>query len=447
MNSFGTLILTAWIPATFLLFLALPKRNALLLAVIGGWCFLPCGSIHFPGLPDFNKQMVTCLGPFIAALMTEPKRVARVRWSWRDLPALTIVVCPLASSLTNDLGLHDGLSEVFEYLLMWGVPYVLGRIYLSDGEGLRALGRAVLISGIVYVPLCLFEVRMSPQLHNYLYGFISGSFEQARYGTYRPSVFMINSLTVGAWMMAASLVGCAMSRFRMVRPPFALPVRWIVVALVVTTILCKTIGAIVLMLVGSLVYTLARRQRARWLLVVLVAFPQLFVASRVSGLVNRATLQSAFSFLPEDRGESLDYRAKNEDVLVEKALKRPLFGWGGWGRSRIVNEEGDDVSIVDSIWVLILGKNGLVGLVALMGLLLVGPATFLARTPTRAWTRHETVPAFCFALIATFFAIDCTLNALINPVMLMAIGGIVGFRPAAAPAVRSATIAAAVPAR
>ena len=27
--------------------------------------------------------------------------------------------------------------------------------------------------------------------------------------------------------------------------------------------------------------------------------------------------------------------------------QRPLFGWGGWGRSRVFNERGDDITIAD----------------------------------------------------------------------------------------------------
>jgi len=245
-------------------------------------------------------------------------------------------------------------------------------------------------------------------------------------------------------MAIASIASFAMVRFQMFRPPFTLPKGWVVAALVGTTVLCKTIGAILLMLVGWFVLKQAQRRKARWILVALVVFPQLFVAARVSGIIDRSSLQKVYSYLPEDRSESLDYRAKNEDVLVEKALQRPEFGWGGWGRSRIVNESGDDVTIVDSIWVLILGKNGLVGLFALMGYLLVGPATFLARTPDRLWPRPDVAPALCFALMAAFFAIDCTLNALINPVLLMVIGAIVSFRPA--PAARTAP-APALPAR
>ena len=80
MNSFATLALAAWVPATFLLFLALPKRRALVLSVIGGFFFLPCGSIKFPGLSDFNKQMVTCLGPgpvSLADLIRNPQGHAK----------------------------------------------------------------------------------------------------------------------------------------------------------------------------------------------------------------------------------------------------------------------------------------------------------------------------------------------------------------------------------
>ncbi len=35
--------------------------------------------------------------------------------------------CPIASSLTNGLGLYDGLSASFGRFVMWGLPYLLGR--------------------------------------------------------------------------------------------------------------------------------------------------------------------------------------------------------------------------------------------------------------------------------------------------------------------------------
>jgi hypothetical protein len=435
MNTLGLFALVAWIPATFLLMLAVPRRTALLVSVIGGCLFLPCSAVAFPGLPDLTKSMVMCLAPGIAAALLDPTGLLRFRPSVRDVPTLLIVFCPLASSLVNGLGLHDGLSLIFQSFIVWGVPYLIGRVYFADEQGLRALAKAILIGGLLYVPLCLYEIRMSPQLHVMAYGFAQADFSgNLRYGGYRPLVFMQTGLMLGFWMSAASVVALGNWKLKMFQLPFALKAGWSALALVATTILCKSFGAIILMLIAFGTIVRAKTLRARWILLALVVGPQLFVFCRVAGLLDRQTISSAMEFMPSDRVESLDTRARNEDLLVAKALEQPLFGWGGWGRSRIVNEEGDDVTIVDSIWVEILGRNGLVGLIGLMGVLFVGPATLLARVPPSAWRRSETAPAFCLALVIAMFAVDCTMNAMINPAFLLAIGGLVSFRPAPRPA-------------
>ena len=73
-------------------------------------------------------------------------------------------VCPLFSSLTNDeLGLYDGFSETLDQTLAWGVPYFMGRLYLGDAAGLRAdLVVGVVLGGLLYIPLCLYEMRATP---------------------------------------------------------------------------------------------------------------------------------------------------------------------------------------------------------------------------------------------------------------------------------------------
>jgi hypothetical protein len=435
MNTLGLFALVGWIPATFLLMLAVPRRTALLVSVIGGCLFLPCSSVAFPGLPDLTKSMMMCLAPGIAAALLDPTGMLRFRPSVRDLPILLIVGCPFASSIVNGLGTHDGLSLVFQSFIVWGVPYLIGRVYFADEQGLRALARGILIGGLIYVPLCLYEIRMSPQLHVMLYGFGQHDFAgNMRYGGFRPLVFMESGLMLSFWMSAASVVALGAWQFKMLRLPFGIRAGSSALVLVVTTVLCKSFGAIILMLIALGTILRAKTLRARWIVLALVIGPQLFVFCRVGGLLDRQTISHAMEFMPEDRVESLDTRAKNEDLLVAKALQQPIFGWGGWGRSRVVNEEGDDVTIVDSIWVEILGRNGLVGLIGLMGVLFIGPATLLARVPPSAWRRSETAPAFCLALVIAMFAVDCTMNAMINPAFLLAIGGLVSFRPAPRPA-------------
>jgi hypothetical protein len=87
---------------------------------------------------------------------------------------------------------------------MWGLPYFLGRVYLSDLRSLKELAVGMFISGLVYVPFCLFEVRMSPQLEAIVYG---GRMRSGiRLGGWRPAVFMQSGLELVMWMSVCSLI-------------------------------------------------------------------------------------------------------------------------------------------------------------------------------------------------------------------------------------------------
>src|SRR5260370_24213231 len=80
-------------------------------------------------------------------------------------------VSTFVSAITNGLGFYDALSAVIANMLIWGVPYLLGRMYFGSVEGLRELAIGLMIGALAYVPFCLYEVRMSPQLHAKIYGF------------------------------------------------------------------------------------------------------------------------------------------------------------------------------------------------------------------------------------------------------------------------------------
>ena len=63
------------------------------------------------------------------------------------------------SAVTNGLGAWDGMSAVLEQFTLFGIPYYIGRVYFNDWEGFRELGVAIFLGGVIYVPLCLFEIR------------------------------------------------------------------------------------------------------------------------------------------------------------------------------------------------------------------------------------------------------------------------------------------------
>ena len=88
-------------------------------------------------------------------------------------------------------------------MLEWGLPYFIGRIYLGNFKWMRELAIAIFIGGLVYVPLCIYEMKFSPILHMQVYGFAQNSIaQQIRLGGWRPMVFLPHGIAVGLFMSA-----------------------------------------------------------------------------------------------------------------------------------------------------------------------------------------------------------------------------------------------------
>ena len=191
--------------------------------------FLPVYEYEIRFFPEYNKMTATCLGVFCATLLFDSDRILRFRPKLMDFPMVVLCVSPLISSLTNGLGAYNGGSDVFKEGVKWMLPYFLGRIYFNDMRGMRELAIGIFLGGLVYVPLCLFEIRFSPQLHRLFYGFHPSGFTQVvRMGGYRPTVFLIHGLMVGMWMTAASLCGFWLWQTRSIQRLFGLPM-WLLV--------------------------------------------------------------------------------------------------------------------------------------------------------------------------------------------------------------------------
>jgi len=101
-----------------------------------------------------------------------------------------------------------GLALFILLSVLWGIPYAIGRIYCGDRAGLDDVAAAVVIGGLVYVPFCIFEMLTRPDLHALLYGSYQAPLRAAaRYGGWRPMVFLRHGLMVAFWMAAALLAG------------------------------------------------------------------------------------------------------------------------------------------------------------------------------------------------------------------------------------------------
>jgi hypothetical protein len=100
----------------------------------------------------------------------------------------------------------------------------------------------------------------------------------------------------------------------------------------------------------------------------------------------------------------------------------------------IYDDNGHKRLIADQLAIIALATNGFVGLIALMAILLLPPALFLRRFSVKQWAQADVAPLAAIAVILNLYLFDCMVNGMLNPLYVMAAGGvltIVGVRPGA----------------
>ncbi len=431
MSPFVHLVMFGWIPVVIGLFSRLRPRHAVITSFLVAWLFLPNVSYPLPGLPDYDKMSATCWGIFIAAAIFDMENFKRLRLRAIDIPMIIWCLCPVISSLNNGYGLYDGIAVSFRQTVTWGFPYIIGRIYFNDLQGLKEFAIGMIIGGMIYVPLCLWESRMSPQLHYNLYGFYQHSFAQTyRWGGWRPMVFMSHGLMVGVWMMSAALLAVWFSMTGAVKRLGGMPMSAAAAVLLFTALWCRSTAAIGLLLMGIAVLFLSKRFGKPIFVICLIAIPLFYLPARATGIW---TGEGLVSFVAEhispDRADSLEFRMHNENILAEKALQRPVFGWATWGKSRVYDDQGQDISVTDGLWIITFGNHGLVGLISLTLAVLMPVFLLLRYYPARHWTHPQLAPAVVLCVLLGLYMVDNLLNAMINPIFMVASGGITGLLP------------------
>lgn len=425
------IVMLGWLPAVLYLFWRWQPPRAVVVSFITAWLFLPQAAFPLPGLPDYTKMSATCYGVLLATIVLDAKCFSSFRPGWLDLPMLVWCVCPFASSVSNDLGVYDAISAAITQTVTWGVPYYLGRLYLNNLDGLRKLAIGIFVGGLLYVPFCLFEIFMGPRLHMIVYGYHQHSLAQTmRYGGFRPMVFMQHGLMVGAWMMAAALIGVWLWKADVIKQLWGIPIGWLVAALLVTAVLVKSTGALILLVIGIVILFFSKWFRTSLLLLVLLIATSSYLYVGVTGTFSGDQIVSVASrVLDEERAGSLKFRFDNEKLLSDKARQRTIFGWGGWGRNLVYvyNEwKDEELSITDSLWIIAFGINGAVGVISLTASLLLPVLGFLLCYPARLWDNRKLAPAAVLAVLLALYMLDCVLNAMVNPIYTLACGGIAG---------------------
>ena len=438
------LALFGWIPVSLMLFTVLRPRHAIIVAYMGAWLFLPMDEIKFKGIPDLSKVTASSFGVAFGVLLFDWKRLLTIRPKWYDLPMLVWCLSPWVTSLKNDLGTWDAMSSVVQQLVIWGIPYFIGRIYFNDWEGFRELAIGIFVGGVIYVPFCWLEMWISPQLHRMVYGRFQSPFNMTqRWGGYRPMVFMQSGLALSFWMVVCSLTGLWLWTSGSLKKVLNVPMAVLVPGVFVTTIACKSAGALLFMVAALGTLYWIKWFRNALPLLVLVAFPAVYMYQRINqNWTGEWLAQTAEQVMGPDRARSLQTRINAENLLTEKALEAPspAFGWGKWSpdsphappwRVGMLKYNGTwkDLAPSDGLWIIALGQFGLVGLISLTVTILLPSLIFWSKVPLRFWNHPLAACAAPMAVLLPIHMSDHLLNAMINPIFMMALGGISAIGP------------------
>jgi tetratricopeptide (TPR) repeat protein len=426
--------LFGWVPVVILLFALLPARKAATVAELGAWLLLPPIGLLLPGLPDYSKTTAAVVGIVLGTLFFNLQGLLAFRPRWYDLPMVLWCLTGVFSSVHNGLGIYDGLSNSVSQFVFWGLPYFIGRLYFNNLEGQRIFTVGIVIAGLLCILPCLWEIRMSPQLQRHVYGIEEGV--AMRLGGFRPQLFFRHGLELGLWMSTAALSAWWLWRCGVIKRirgiqfgAFLLP------ALMVTTVLCRSTGALAILVLGLMVLWLTTRFNTKFFLAGILALGPLYVAVRIPNLWSGQHLVDFFKHtVSAERAKSLADRLNAENLLVAKAIEQPIFGWGGWDRSAVYTDDDyrDAAHAVppDGLWIAVLGPKGFVGLILLYIASGLPVALFLRRFPVRLWSDPRVAPATLVATLVGLSLVDNLFNGSVSVALVTLAGGLISITPA-----------------
>jgi hypothetical protein len=156
------------------------------------------------------------------------------------------------------------------------------------------------------------------------------------------------------------------------------------------------------------------------LAVVIAIYPTM----RWTGTFPARDLVDLAATVSQDRAASLGVRFTNEDDLLLRAMERPWFGWGGWGRNFVFSPFGQTFSIVDGAWIAYVGAWGFVGFATRFGLLLL--PILIAYQKSKSLRLEDQTLLASVALVASFYALDLLPNGTYNHMPSLLSGAVLG---------------------
>ena len=435
-----TIAIFSWPIVVIVLFQKYSRPMALAISIIAAYLLLPVqGGVDLPLLPPINKNKVAVIAivivissmgkpgstpEYLPGLFPKPLGLRLLIVAAIGGALMTVVLngdtVVYGNRVLPALRIYDGLSAMLSAGLML-LPMLLARKYLARPEHHILLLAVLCVAGLCYSVLAAYELRMSPQLNRMVYGFFPHNWAQhVRGGGYRPLVFLAHGLQLSIFFTGTVIAACALMRVHVEKKRllYMFAACWLFVMLVMT----KSFGAlaIAVVLVPLVMFLSVRWQliAAAILAVLVVSYP----LSRGAGVMPVDNIQNFVAGIDAQRASSLGVRLKHEEALLEKASVRPVFGWGGWGRSRIYDEQGRDITIADGYWAIAIGVGGWVKY--LSEFLMMGGAIVLLALRQRIY--KVGIETSALALITAGWMVDLLPNSALTPLLWLVAGALWG---------------------
>jgi hypothetical protein len=306
------------------------------------------------------------------------------------------------------------------------IPFYLGSAMFRTSGDLRVLLRTMAVAAILYSPLLFVEMRLSPQLHNWVYGFYQHSFIQTIRGTgYRPIVFMAHGLALALFVALAVVAAVVLYKVKIRVLRF--PAVWAASYLWVTLLLCKSLASFLYGLIATplVVFTSPRTQAL--VATTLVGFLFLYPVVLANDLIPIEAIDAfAREEFDDERADSLMFRFEQGQTTLDRALERPWFGWGGYCRACLFEPwSGKMESVRDGAWVITLGNQGIFGFIGRFSLLLF-PLVALVRRVKFVPRESDRRLLAGLGLMVGLAGVDLVPNADFNRIPLLLSGALYG---------------------
>jgi hypothetical protein len=437
-NWFAYIALVVWPLVAVLLYWNRPSSEATAWTILGAFLLLPSLLfIKIPMIPLIDKASVSALSATVGCFLLAPRlKRPGLGFGPAEILAAIYIFGPVVTAVLNDdpivighlilpgVGWYDGFSTLLSQTILF-LPFFVGRRFLHKAEDIETVLRVLALAGLLYSLLMLFEIRFSPQLSNWIYGYFpSGYAGEARGSGFRPVVFLNNGLTAAFFLSTSFLAAVALwrvnSRFN------NLPAGGFSAYLGAVLILCKSSGALAYAVVFGFLVRWTKPTTQVRVAVLLAGIAISYPVLRMADYFPTDQLVSISATISQERAASLKFRFDQEQQLLARASERFFFGWGRYGRNRVYDEEsGRDASITDGLWILIVGQFGLVGFLAQFGLLTL-PVFRVGAAIKRVGSAREGVLLAALTGIVAVTVIEQLPNASVTPWSWLLVGALLG---------------------